>query len=553
MAREDDGRDPSKGAALVTTTTPVLIVGAGHTGLALAIDLQTRGIPSVILAGPNASSRPVDRLGPRAMEIMRRWGVASEIRSAGHNRHYTQDTAWPTSLHGLEFGRERIPALADEHDGLHSPQGGERLPSTLSEAVLRRVAETSAHVEIRDGAQLLAFEDRGDAVLARIRGGDGGDTTLVASYLVAADEGDAVREALGIDLIRSDDLEHSAQIRFHDDGLDQVHTTRPARRYDFIGPEGAWAVLEMLNGRDEWRFTLLGAASIDADAHDLTAALHRALGVTRPVTPSSITNDDETSAVARAFGHGRVFLAGDAAHRTPAAGGLERNGGLIDAANLSWKLAALFQGWGGEALLDSYDLEQRPLAERDAAEAVENRRRMRDATLTRPDPVLFDFADISRPAMDARRAYGEAYTEAAAHLWHTQGAHLGHSYSASPLVVPDGAVATPSSGSEYHPTAAPGSRAPHVWLDAARTTSILDVLGPGFTVLSFDAAADPGPLLASATESGIPLLRVDVDAASAAALYERPLVLVRPDGHVAWRGDAVGDPAALLRRVTGRD
>jgi hypothetical protein len=135
--------------------------------------------------------------------------------------------------------------------------------------------------------------------------------------------------------------------------------------------------------------------------------------------------------------------------------------------------------------------------------------------------------------------------------WHSFGIAMGYRYDASPLVVPDGTPEPPDDPSVYVPTARPGSRAPHVWLADGRST--LDVFGNGFTLLRFDGAADAGPLVSAADATGVPLGVVDVAEREAAERYERALVLVRPDGMVAWRGDALpGAAEDLLATVVGR-
>lgn len=537
---------------MITNATPVLIIGDDLTGLALAVDLAHRGIRSTILAGAS-SKQPVDVLGTRTMEMFRRWGLADEVRMAGQNRHYTQSCAWVTSLHGLEFGREPIPSPALADVDTQSPAVPERLPHRLSASVLRRAVDRSDLIDVVIPESLVGIDHRDNYVDVVVQDADTRARTIRATFVVVSNGDDrVVRSSLDIGLTTVYDGGSTRELIFLDDGLDQAHTTRPARRYDFIGRKGHWATLESLNGRDEWRFTLLCNGEGADVPNDLLASLAFALGTERAVKIVSTGERHDQYAIAETFSRGRVFLAGDAAHQTPAAGGLERNGGIFDAVNLSWKLAAVLDGWGGAQLLQSYDIEQRPLAELDVREAVANRRRMRTEALIGPPAMLFDFTDISAAAMDARRVFGHAFAEATSRLWYPELARFGVSYHDSPLTILDREPAVGLSPSKKAAPAASGLRAPHVWLDAAKTKSILDHFGSGFVLLRFETVVNVDDVQAAANEIGVPLQVVNIESRQAAELYECALVLVRPDGHVAWRGEEATDPAQLLAAVTAR-
>jgi hypothetical protein len=150
----------------------------------------------------------------------------------------------------------------------------------------------------------------------------------------------------------------------------------------------------------------------------------------------------------------------------------------------------------------------------------------------------------------ARTEFGQKFSEMMRREWFTLGIHLGYRYEGSPIVVPDGTAEPPDTVSTYEQTARPGHRAPHVWLSPGRST--LDLFGRGFVLLRFDPAVATEPFERAARQAGVPLTRIDIDHAGAAALYERRLVLVRPDGHVAWRDDAApADPARVLETVRG--
>lgn len=206
------------------------------------------------------------------------------------------------------------------------------------------------------------------------------------------------------------------------------------------------------------------------------------------------------------------------------------NTGIPDAWDLGWKLAAVLDGWGGEGLLDAYDFERRPACARAAEQSLRNFHHL----MTEEAQPLID-----RPGPEAdlvRAAVGSQLERDNERSWNQSGTHLGYLYFPSPLVWDDGSPIPEDDTHGYAPTARPGARAPHAWLDDGRST--LDLFGPDFTLLDF-GDSDPSRLVEIAAERGMPLKVCRLDDPQIARLYERSLVLVRPDGHVAWRGDTV--------------
>jgi 2-polyprenyl-6-methoxyphenol hydroxylase-like FAD-dependent oxidoreductase len=535
---------------------PILIIGAGPVGLALAGDLGFQGAACTLIEkSDGAVVQPkMDMVGIRTMEYCRRWGIVPWVENAGYNRAYPQDYAWVTSLNGYEFGREVFPAPRDEKCPLQSPQKRERCPQNFFDPVLKRFAEQWPSVSIQYHCELIDLEEGPSSVDSVVENKVTGERTTIRSRYVVGTDGGAskVRELLGITMSGEANLTFTTNVIFRCRNLDSLHPKKPGYRYIFIGPEGTWATLVAIDGRDLWRFSLVGDQTrrtlTDAD---MRAAIMRAMGRSFDFEILSTLPWIRRQLVANRYGTCRVFLAGDAAHLTSPTGGFGMNTGIQDAVNLSWKLAASLKGWGGDALLASYEVEQRPVAVRNVAEATENLRRMLSPRLTAPPPEIFD--DDAPHAEQHRRAFGEQYTQMMKREWFTMGIHLGYVYEGSPIIEPDGTPKPPDEVSTYTPTARPGSRAPHVWL--APGQSILDYFGKEFVLLDFrQSAASLSELLTEATLRDIPLRHVPIANAEAAALYERRLVLVRPDGQVAWRGDGVpADCAALLRRVTGAE
>ena len=250
--------------------------------------------------------------------------------------------------------------------------------------------------------------------------------------------------------------------------------------------------------------------------------------------------------VARHYGAGRVFLLGDAAHLRWPKGGFGANTGIGDAVDLGWKISAVLEGWGGSELLGSYEAERRPIAVRNVNEASNNR--VLDA-LIKPEPLL---DDDSTEAAARRAEVGNLIHAVRLREFRSQGIQLGYRYRQSPICVDDGTLEPPDDHMVYQPSTWPGCRAPHAWVAEGRST--LDLFGRGFVLVRTDPDVPVSGLLDAAAERSVPLHEVTLETPEICRLYEMPLVLVRPDGHVAWRGAVApegSDALALIDRVRG--
>jgi 2-polyprenyl-6-methoxyphenol hydroxylase-like FAD-dependent oxidoreductase len=534
--------------------TPVLIVGGGPVGLALAGDLGWRGVPCVLVEKTDGRiTQPrMDIVHVRTMEFCRRWGIVEWVENAGYNRDYPQDNAWVTSLaNGYELGREPFPSPREEKPPPQSPQKRERCPQNFFDPVLARFCGSFSHVTRRYRTELVDFTEHDAGVTAHlIDHATGRDEVIEAAYMVACDgAGGTIRERLGIKLSGNPVLTYTTNAIFRRAGFERLHRMAPAYRFIFIGPEGTFATIVAIDGRDHWRFSLVGSRDYRPLAEaDIRAAIERAVGGPFDFEITSIMPWTRRELIADRFGTVRVFLAGDSAHQLSPTGGFGMNTGIQEAIDLAWKLDARLSGWGGEALLASYEAERRPVAARNVREAADNLARMLSPRENRPPPDIF----VAGAAGDtARRTFGERFTATMRREWFTLGIQLGYHYEGSPVLVADGTAPPPDETATYVQTARPGHRAPHVFLAPGRST--LDLFGRGFVLLRLGRTPpDAAALVAAARSGGVPLQQCDVANEAAEALYERRLVLVRPDGHVAWRGDRAGDDALqVIDRVRG--
>ncbi len=235
--------------------TPVLVVGAGPVGLALAGDLGWRGVPCTLIErGDGSIFQPkMDMIGVRTMEFCRRWGIVPWVEAAGYNRDYPQDCAWVTSLHGgYEFGREPFPSNKAEPLPQQSPQKRERCPQHFFDPVLTRFAKSFPQVNLRYQTELKSFEERPDGVTATLIDlASGREEKIDCDYLIGCDGGSsAVREGLGIQMIGTPALTYTTNAIIRCEGLEKLHDKKPGYRFIFIGPEGTWGTVVAINGRD---------------------------------------------------------------------------------------------------------------------------------------------------------------------------------------------------------------------------------------------------------------------------------------------------------------
>ena len=532
--------------------TPILIVGGGPVGLALAGELGWRGMPCTLIEQSDGSIYQArqDLVGVRTMEFCRRWGIVGDIEAAPYPRDYPQDNAYVTRLRGgYELGRHPVPAMDDDPGPPQSPQRRERCPQNMFDPILRRFAASFDCVELRHRTRFRSLRQDAEEVVAEVENLETGTSAEIrARYLIGCDGANsAVRDVVGIPMLGKHVLTYTTNVIFRCDDFEALHDKRRAYRYIFLDKEGVWATIVAINGRDEWRFSIVGT---DHEPRELAeaeirAAIRRAVGVDFDYEILSVLPWIRRELVAERYSDGRVFLAGDSAHCTSPTGGFGMNTGIGDAVDLAWKLMAIADGWGGEGLIPSYTAERRPVAQRNVAEASGNLRRM---MAPRHTPAIHDdSADGARQ----RERLGREFAEAMSREWTTLGIHLGYIYENSPLICPDGTPRPPDAVTTYDQTARPGSRAPHVWLGDGRST--LDLFGRGFTLLRLGPAPpETRGLVDAAARRFMPLDVVEIDSAEVAAGYERKLVLVRPDGHVAWRSDTPCDePEAVIDRVRG--
>lgn len=524
---------------------PVLVAGGGPSGLAAAIELGRRGV-EVLVVEPRTE---LDPLRPRAkttsvrtMEHLRRWGLAETLRDrAPLPVAHAQDVVFCTSLLGHEITRftEAFGLWTTLRDV--AAESGQQVPQPVVEQVLRDAAAALPSVTLALGARVTDVVDGPDEVRATVVDATGTATHVTADYLLGADGSAGVtRRAIGARYQGSSGTLPNLSVVFRSRAL-EAHPPAPVGvHYWVIGSERGglmgrldldgtwWAIVQGIEAPDEVDpaalVRMLVGADVDVDVLSTDPWSARMLLVDR-------------------YRGQRTFLVGDAAHLNPPWGGHGFNTCVGDAVNLAWKLAAVLEGWAGPGLLDSYEAERRPVAERTIATAGNQESFLAPA-------FAVGALDADDAAGDSARAALAAALQVKDPEFHSLGLVLGYDYPDSPVVVPDGSPVPAPDVVAYTPSAHPGARLPHAWLPDGR--SLYDLLGDGFTLLRLTPGAPVDGVHDAAARRGVPLRVADLaHVPGLRSLLGADLVLVRPDQHVAWRGSTTDDPDGVLDRVTG--
>lgn len=528
----------------MTIDAPVIIIGGGPVGLAIALDLGRRGVRSIVVERDRSTGAELlakaGTLNERTMEICRFWGIAKDVAHCGFPDDVNLDSLYCTSLDGHFIGNDARPCTNDRAPPPGALEMLRKCPQFQFDPILARAVVATGMTKILYGHSFERFEQDGASVTAFVSS-DSGERALAGQYLIACDgAGSRIRRALGL-AFPGDMLSYSVSAMVRADLANSKFGIR--NRYMFLDTKGTWANLTSVDGIDLWRFTLVGSEEkLDPKVHDIPVDVARAFGPKIPFELLRVFPWRRSQCTIERYRAGRVFFAGDAAHTTSPTGGHGLNTGIGDALSLGWMLHAVLSGQGGSSLLDAYESERRPIAIRNGTFSTSNFANWLGAA---------DFSKVMDDGADAdaaRTEVGAKMSEALNQEWTSTGVGLGYRYEGSPLIVPDCTQAPADTVETYTQTARPGHRAPHAWLSQGQST--IDLFGHGFVLLRFDPTIDVAPLTDAA--GATPLKLVDISDPEIASIYERNLVLVRPDAHVCWRGDALPDDSgALMATVAG--
>jgi 2-polyprenyl-6-methoxyphenol hydroxylase-like FAD-dependent oxidoreductase len=527
--------------------TQVVIVGAGPVGLTLAIDLGRRGVRCTLV---EQKSEPqflpkMERCNARTMEVFRRMGLADQVRAAGLTTDSAMDVYIILSMTQAPLLHLKYPSVdaareqaREINDGSAPLEPYQLISQYTLEPLLKSVADKIPCVTVRYGVELVEFEQHEAGVVATVRAAGGRSEKINAAYVVGCDGGSSlVRKQLGIRLRGEANLAKFRQGLYRCDELfDRLPLGQgPGRGRHYLVADQWASFLIMQDSKRYWTMH----AAVESD-EEMKHRFEQIVGV--PVRYDMVYCGEwrQNLLLADRYRAGRVFLAGDAVHLVIPAGGLGMNTGVGDAIDLSWKLAATLEGWGGPGLLDSYEIERRQIGERNIGAS-------RYATLG-----YRKWRSQWRPEITDDTVAGQAIRENLGKVADVEqrkvnemiGAELGYRYVDSPIIdnIPGGPEHL---FRDYRPTTWPGARLPHTWL--ADGTPIQDRIPTvGFTLLRLRNLHNTDDLKQAFLERGVSLTVLDIAEEPVRAICDRDLLLLRPDMHVVWRGNQPPENAAEL-------
>jgi 2-polyprenyl-6-methoxyphenol hydroxylase-like FAD-dependent oxidoreductase len=540
--------------------TSVLVVGAGPVGLTLAMSLAQRGIEVVVVEQRRQDEPPpvkCNHTSARSMEIFRRLGVASKLRSTGLPEDYPHSISYRTSATGAELANIPIPSRKARFTttegpdcGWPTPEPPHRINQIFLEPVLFEHAQSFKSLSALTGTVVEDFRQDENGVVAAARNRDTDETIEIhCAYLIGCDGGkSAVRKKIGIKLEGDAVIQRVQSTYIRAPGLLEMMPAGPAWATFSLNPRRC-GNMYAIDGVERWIIhNYLKDDESDFDSVDRDRCIRDILGVDSNFDYEVISNEDwyGRRLVADRFRKGRVFLCGDAAHIWVPYAGYGMNAGIADADNLAWLLAAHLNGWAPPSILDAYEHERLPITQQVSYFVMDHCVKMARQRSSVPGNIEAPDAE----GVAARVALGRQAYDLNVQQYACSGLNFGYFYDQSPLISYDGESPPSYKMAEFTSSTVPGCRTPHLWLEDGR--SLYDAMGSEYTLLRFDPSIDVAPLLNAAAASGVPLSVLDVRSDEAAALYPEGLVLSRPDRHIAWRGNALpADAQALVDRIRG--
>jgi len=540
---------PSGKEANANYDVPVLIVGGGPVGLAMAVELGWRGIECVLVEqGDGEVIHPkTNGVNMRTMEYCRRWGIDNTIRKMGYPSERARDHIYFTTLTGWEIARQINPAYDEVVLPMGTLEAFQRCPQTVFDPALQACARSLHTVTLRYNVRCLGVEQDEDGVTVHLEDANSGAAEILRVAYVVACEGarSAIRDTLGIKLTGTPVLGYSTNVLFRSAEFSTMHDKGEGRSYLAMGPEGQWASVNAIDGKDLWRFQVRGSLDPESWAKvDVRSDLRKFAGRDFDYEVLHVLEWVRRQLVADRYQDGRILLAGDCIHQLTPAGSFGMNTGIGDITNLSWKIEAALNGWAGDNLLASYTKERRPIGKRNVDYAAARFARGEDIV---PMPCIME----DSPEGERQRKVVAEQINKEMLSPPNIGLQIGYRYDDSDIICQEPDPPLPVETQTYTPTTRPGARAPDMLMQDGRP--VIDLFGHGFVLLRLgDSPPEARNIEDAAAKRGLPLKTIALADPKIIDLYDTTLVLVRPDGHVAWRGQAPPhDAVQIIDRVRG--
>jgi 2-polyprenyl-6-methoxyphenol hydroxylase-like FAD-dependent oxidoreductase len=545
--------------SITSHSATLAVAGAGPVGLSLAIEAARRGLDVVVIELREPREPPsakCNTVGARTMETFRRFGIATEVRAAGLPDDYPTDVLFCTALTGHEITRIRLPSRSERDrdefidSGWLTPEPMVRVNQIFLEPILFDRLAREPKVTILNNTRVEAYEQVADGVRVRCQSGDRQELVVEARFLAGCDGGrSTIRRAMGVRLVGDAELGRFRTSLVRSSAIRDLFGDRRPSWMSFVTNEKVRGSVVAIDGDQRWLLHRRVPRELAFDELDFDQSIRDLLGVGEDLSYEVISHEDWTGRrlVAERFRDGNVFLAGDAAHVWVPFAGYGMNAGIADGVELAWLLAAVVKGWASPGILAAYEAERLPITDQVSRLAMNKGQELADAWGSQSE--VAEMSDDGEAGERRRAVLAPVLQEVNVPQFGPEGLNFGYYYDTSPIIAYDGESPPPYTMAKATPSTVPGCRMPHFWVDC---TSIYDLLGLDYTLLRFDPAIDVAPLLAAASAAEVPLELCDASRPDVPDVFHHNLLIVRPDQHVAWRGDsAPDDSAALIDRLRG--
>jgi 2-polyprenyl-6-methoxyphenol hydroxylase-like FAD-dependent oxidoreductase len=524
----------------------VLISGGGSVGLSLAAELGWRNIDCMVVeqaAGLNNHPR-ANAVANRTMEYYRRWGIDKAITEAGIPPDHPADYYWVSSLHGRQLHRISLPPfkkirevkdtggyVKEEHTW--SPYLKTITGQNEVEETILNYIDTLSNINMNFNYSLESFEQDTLGVTSKVKNIKSGVIEEVRSkYLIACDGGKSmVREKLNIGLSGRADMAKFVSIYFKAPDFMKCHKFGSANIFFPLHKDYAGFLLNWDGGTTFTYHLMLKPGQLWNEVNT-KKSIEEVLGQTTDIEILSVQPWTAHALVADKYHDKRIIMAGDAVHLFTPTGGFGMNTGVSDAIDIAWKVQAMVEGWGGAKLIDSYFEERHSIGVRNTKEAADCFDQLNSVM------QYGDILDEDSKRAEKLREKLSINLKEQDKLIASSGTLLGYRYNNSSIVIPDGTEETIDNPRKYIPTARPGHRAPHIWLEEG--VSIYDKFNKNFTLLVFtEDLIDAKKLISKAESIALPIHLLQINDKDVLNLYLNKYVIVRPDLMVAWRSDYI--------------